>query len=346
MASAKKLPSGNWRVNLYVGKDAKGKRQYKSFTHPNKKTAEFMAAEFSAKKNGKSINGPITLGDAIDLYIDSKSNILSPSTIREYKRSRKTDLSEIMDMKIDNLTQQIIQEEINREAKSHSPKSIKNMHGLLSSVLGIYRPEFKLRTTLPQKKKTDIYVPSEDELVTLINAVQGTEIEKAILLAAFGSMRRSEIAALTDKDIKNNSITVDKAMIMNDLREWVISTPKTYTSYRTIEYPDFVIERFNDIKGRLISLNPNQITKHFSRALKESGIKHFRFHDLRHYQASILHAMGVPDKYIMERGGWKSKTTLDKVYKHTMDKKKQEVTEQINKHFSDLMQHEMQHDKI
>lgn len=37
MAKAKKLPSGSWRVNQYVGKDADGKRVYKSFTADSKK---------------------------------------------------------------------------------------------------------------------------------------------------------------------------------------------------------------------------------------------------------------------------------------------------------------------
>ena len=42
MASAKKLPSGSWRVNLYIGKTPDGKRQYKSFTADTKKEAEFL----------------------------------------------------------------------------------------------------------------------------------------------------------------------------------------------------------------------------------------------------------------------------------------------------------------
>ena len=45
MASAKKLPSGNWRVSLYIGLDEKGKRKYKSFTADTKKEAEFLAAQ-------------------------------------------------------------------------------------------------------------------------------------------------------------------------------------------------------------------------------------------------------------------------------------------------------------
>ena len=188
------------------------------------------------------------------------------------------------------------------------------------------------------------YVPSDEDIGKLMKALSGSELEKAVLLAAFGSLRRSEISALLDKDIQGNQVKIDKAMVKNENKEWVIKVPKTKASYRVIEYPLEVIEKFTGISGSLVRLNPDQITKQFSSALKKNSIPHFRFHDLRHYQASILHALGVPDLYIMERGGWKTRATLDKVYKHVMDKKKQEVIKLANNHFSSLMQHEMQHE--
>lgn len=343
MANAKKLPSGNWRVNLFVGYDEAGKRKYKSFTASNKKTAEYMAAEYAAMHKGKSDIESITLGEAIDKYINSKSNVLSPSTVREYRRCRNHDLQGIMDIRLPYLTQEKIQVEINKEALTHSPKSVANMHGLLSATLSVYMPDFKLKTTLPQKEKTDIYVPSDDDIVNLLRCIHGSYLERAVLLAAFGSMRRSEIAPLESADIEGTSIIVNKAMVLNEKKEWILKPPKTFSSYREIEYPQFVIEKFVGIEGRLVPLNPAQITNQFFSALKRNNIQHFRFHDLRHYQASILHALGIPDLYIMERGGWKSRNTLDRVYKHTMDSKKQEVTKLANKHFESIMQHEMQH---
>lgn len=50
MATAKKLPSGNYRVNLYIGKGVDGKRKYKSFTAPTKKAAEYLAAQYNQLK--------------------------------------------------------------------------------------------------------------------------------------------------------------------------------------------------------------------------------------------------------------------------------------------------------
>ena len=39
-----------------------------------------------------------------------------------------------------------------------------------------------------------------------MKALSGSELEKAVLLAAFGSLRRSEISALLDKDIQGNQV--------------------------------------------------------------------------------------------------------------------------------------------
>ena len=68
----------------------------------------------------------------------------------------------------------------------------------------------------------------------------------------------------------------------------------------------------------------------------------FRFHDFRHYSASIMHAIGIPDQYIMARGGWKTDTVLKAVYRNVINDEQKKFTDKINSHFT-TMQHEMQH---
>ena len=88
MAKAKQLQSGNWRVLLYVGTE-NGKRKYKSFTAPTKKQAEYMAAEYAILPGAKKKAESMTLGEDIDRYIATKEGVLSPKTVREYKRLRE-----------------------------------------------------------------------------------------------------------------------------------------------------------------------------------------------------------------------------------------------------------------
>lgn len=47
-------------------------------------------------------------------------------------------------------------------------------------------------------------------------------------------------------------------------------------------------------------------------------------------------AMGVPDKYAMERMGYSTPATLKKVYQHTMSGKRQEVNQMINAHMDSM----------
>ena len=87
---------------------------------------------------------------------------------------------------------------------------------------------------------------------------------------------------------------------------------------------------------QIVTINPSQITNRFMRLMKKNNMPHFRFHDLRHYCASIQHALGIPDSYIMQRGGWGSDAVLKSVYRHTLENKENEMNQKINDHFSKL----------
>ena len=113
MATAKKLPSGSWRCQVYDYTDANGKRHYKSFTSYNptakgKREAKRMAADYAYEKENRS-HCSMTFGEAIE-----------------------------------EITQERIQELINAKPKDRSPKTVRNIHGIISSGLKIYRPEMAL----------------------------------------------------------------------------------------------------------------------------------------------------------------------------------------------------------
>lgn len=357
MATAKKLPSGSWRCQVYSHTEEinmsdgtiKKKRIYKSFTcsDPSKKgkrICEQEAAAWAADKeneielneNNQIAHQDITLQEACEQYITNRTGILSPGTIREYKRSVRKDLQNLMPLKLMEITQEEIQEEINRESLSHSPKTIRNMHGFLSTVLKVYRPNFALRTALPQKARPKLYVPTDEEIQKVLLCVQGTEMEIPVLLAAFGPMRRSEICALHSDHIDRNVVHVEYAMVMNDSHSWVVKRPKSFAGDRFIPVPDFVYEKLKGVNGKVTELNPSQISDRFADVLDNNGIHHFRFHDLRHYCASALHSAGIPDAYIMQRGGWEDDTTLKNVYRHTLRNREKEMNDIGNNYFSEV----------
>ena len=49
-----------------------------------------------------------------------------------------------------------------------------------------------------------------------------------------------------------------------------------------------------------------------------------------------MHAIGIPDQYIMARGGWKSDVVLKNIYRGTMDDYEKVFTDKTNEHFNNL----------
>ena len=93
MATAKKLPSGSWRCRVYDYTDENGKKHYKSFTSDNpkpagKREAEAAAAAYAVSKKTAAPRS-LTFQTALEAYIEKRSVVLSPSSIREYKRAMK-----------------------------------------------------------------------------------------------------------------------------------------------------------------------------------------------------------------------------------------------------------------
>lgn len=336
MAKAKKLPSGNWRVLVYAGKE-NGKPKYKSLTAPTRREAEAKAATYTLDRKDRE-NGKMTVREAIDRYIQSKEAVLSPSTVRGYRIIYRNNLQFIMDLKLESLTQEKIQKAISEEAKTHKPKTIRNIHGLLSSALTMFAPDIRLNTTMPQKKRPDYYTPTDADVKALLSAVEGTELEIPILLASTGSLRRSEICALTKSDVTDFGVSVTKAMVRGTNETWHIKVPKTEAGNRFIPLPPQVIAKLKAVEGdQICTLTPELLSKHFRLALEKAGLPHFRLHDLRHYFASTLHAIGVPDKYIMLYGGWESESTLHGVYQHTLKNKLADTDQQVINYFSDII---------
>lgn len=350
--------NGTWRIREYshseVKRDKNGNvmldkngqpikiQRYVSFTAPSAKEAKRLAAVWRAEKNKMSAAIPnISVGEAVDRYIASKAHVLSPSTVSEYKRSRKHDVPKIMDTMLPKLGIEFMQGEFDIALVTHSAKSVRNMLGLITPAIKMFHEDFPMhKIKLPVVQTTEFPLPSDDDVVTLIKYFMSTSEDMLIAccFAAFGSFRRSEISARVDSDIAGEGILVDTAMVKDENKKWVIKPPKTKHSHRFVIFPTFVMDLVKNKKGRLVNLNPDQITRRFIRARNNLSLPYFRFHDLRAYQASILHALGVPDKYIMERGGWSSTQTLNKVYKRAFAAKVSETDQLANNYFTSIFE--------
>ena len=331
---AKKLPSGNWRVLVYDYTDGNNKRHYKSFTDPDKKVAMFMANDYLAHHRGEAeiTYDDLTVKQAFDRYIETREAVLSPTTIREYKRMAKSYFQQLMPMKLSKLTPEHIQIAISELSLKLSPKSVRCCHGFLHAVVSTYRPNFVFNTRLPQKQENDYIIPITAEVQKLLEVADDV-IRVPILLASQGSLRRSEICALTPDDFSDLGVRVSKAKVTDSEGKLVIKPPKTKAGDRFCPLPPDVIAEARNWK--YFGLAPSTLTNHFTDTRDKADVPKFSFHKLRHYWASELHARGIPDKYIAEAGGWETVEMLQRIYQHTLRDHSTEMTNKIISIFDD-----------
>ena len=118
----------------------------------------------------------------------------------------------------------------------HAPKTVRSLHGFISSVLSHYAPDLKLRTNLPGKIKTSISIPTDDQIIQAIRHASG-HMPLIIQIAAALGLRRAEICALTWSDLSGGMLSVNKAMAKDDDNQWLVKAPKSYSGMRSLPVP-------------------------------------------------------------------------------------------------------------
>ena len=331
MATARKLPSGSYRVRVYSHME-NGKRKYESFTAPTKAEAEMKANNFASDKS-RLLKSDLTVKEAVNNYISLKEQVLSPSTIRSYKANVKH-FDRIGTTRLVKLNSKTVQAFVNALAAELSPKSVRNVYALLTSSLSLYAPDMTLRgVSLPQKAKRIKKAPSESDVKKIYEASTG-EMKKAIFLAMLG-LRRGEICALEYSDIEDNLIHVNKDIVRGS-DGWVLKDiPKTSESERYVLLPDNFREIIGEGTGRIVNRCPGTITHNFHALAVSFGFD-MHLHDMRHYFASMAHAMNIPDQYIIAMGGWKSDHVMKSIYRNSIDDIERKYREEYAKKISKM----------
>lgn len=334
MATAKKLPSGSWRVRVFAGKDENGKDIIKSFTAPTKKQAEYLAAEFAAKRHIRCIES-MTVGEAIDRYIDSKSNVLSPTTICGYEKIRNNNLQSLMSIPIDRITREQVQIAVNQESANHSAKTVINAHGLLSAALAMHNPDFVLRTTLPRKvKRLKRDLPTSEDVMRVMH---GTPAELPVLLALCLCLRMSEVRGIRKSAVNGNYLSIERVIVTVHGEEIEKELLKTDASRRIEEIPDFLRDMIlNAPTEYATTLTRRAIYGRFVNLMRKAGFDNVTFHDLRHISATDMHSKGITDKVAADRGGWAGTQTMRQVYQHSFSADRKRADAVMNAHYSQM----------
>lgn len=330
----RQLPSGKWFIQLRL--NGKSIPITKSTERECIEEARAIKAGILETKQ----HDDRTVGDVIDAYINSISNVASPSTIDSYERKRRNNLQSLMPLTVDELTKDTVQAAINEDAKKYAGKTIKDALAVVRVATGIRfkKDELKLPSTAPKKTPP---VLSSDDIQKLIVALAeiGGEVECAALLAMWLSLRRSEIKGLEWQDIGEDGIAVTKAMVYDKHHKLVEKITKTEKSRRYIRCSPYVLDKIKALpqKGdKVFQMSTSGLWNGVTNACKQAGIKHTYLHGLRHTNATVMAMLKIDVKYAMKRGGWSSADTMRKIYQDIMAEAEVQVADDIDAYFLKL----------
>ena len=270
------------------------------------------------RKSGKP------LGEVLDKYIADRKGFKSPSTIYAYESYRKQRFQSMMRSDVYTTTDDQWQAAIRREAKSLSPKYIKNVWMLISAAI-FEETGPRPRVTLPEKEYNEKPFLDPEQIPVFVDAIKGDPIEIAALLE-LSSLRRSEMFALTwdNVDLENEIIYVHGARVAGGGGKLVHKKQnKNDSSRRTVPIIESLAEALKaapNKKGYVVTMTGGWIYKRINEICATNGLPKVGNHGLRHSFASLAYHLQIPEKIAMEIGGWTDDETMHKIYTHLAQK--------------------------
>lgn len=314
--TARQLPSGRWNVQLRID----GQSISITRDREDQAIAEAMAIKKGIVKAKASSRTSPTLFDAIGEYIAQRENVLSPSTIAGYRVIQRNRFKTLHRVRVSDITQKKWQAAINAEARTISPKTLKNSAMFVQSVILEAGGE-KLSARLPQVVPNDLPWLTPEQIPTFLEAIKGSRYEIPALLA-LSSLRQSEIVAMQwrDIDLDAGALTVHGSAVKGDDGKLVQKqTNKNLSSRRTVPFliPQLrqaVTAKERDPDAYVYPHYSNVLRLNINRVCESAGLPHVGIHGLRRSFASLCYHLGISEAVTMISGGWSDIHTMRKIY--------------------------------
>ena len=267
-----------------------------------------------------------TVKEVIDQYIERRSAVLSPSTIRGYRIIQRNRFKLALERPISGLFDW--QGIVNAEASLCSPHTLKNAWGLVSAALA--EEGIRPRVRLPQIPRNERSFLQPEEIPVFLEAIKGDKCELDALLALHG-LRRSEILAIRPEDIGEEIIV--RAAVVPDEKNVMTRKETTKTASSTRKVP-VLIPRLRDVP--FIHLRPDTTFAHINRACRKAGLPEVGFHGLRHTFASLCYSLRLSELETQRLGGWSDAGTMRKIYTHLAEADRTAGERKLAAFFGDL----------
>lgn len=347
-----------WEARYTEGFDpGTGKQIQRSISgKTQKEVRQKLQAATSAISSG-TYTAPckMTLGEWLDIWKKEYLGSVKPLTVKDYYNQIDNHVKPAMGaVRLDGLETHMIQRFYNtltdKGGKPLSPKTVKNIHGVLHKALqqaianGYISQNPAAACILPKIQKPEIKPLEPDEIAVFLKEANKDSYSNLFTVAIFTGMRQGELLGLSweNVDFKNGVIYVKQQLQCKD-GEYFFCTPKSGKG-RTIAPASVVMDALHQQwrDQRMASMeageawsNPNNlvftdpmgknlvrrtVVKHFKSVVQRVGIPDARFHDLRHSFAVTSLQAGDDIKTVQANLGHATAAfTLD-VYGHVSEK--------------------------
>ncbi len=329
----KKLKNGDYSAVISLGFDENGKRLQKRITAKTISEVHRIASELLSQKGDLKIQA-LTVKEAMQQYVDSHSELLEATTLRNYHEIIRNRLVNIHNIPIKELKIVDIQIAVNIEAsKGLARRTIKNGVDLLKTTLEFYDVNLNFKKVQLPKDKPK---PKNDlpNIAKVFSALKESPIETYCLLAFHGCMRIGEVLGLkfSDVDFEKHILHIHRTQTVTEEGIVYRDYCKTPQSIRDVEISAELCEAVRRLKHTsddeyIVPMTRKALYSRYARIMKSKGLP-TSFHLLRKMSASALHAYGMPDKYILYLGGWSTDNVLKSVYEGTFERERKKANQQ------------------
>lgn len=267
----------------------------------------------------------ITLSEAITEYINSKANRLSPKSKEQYEYIRDNRFETLMPMKLSQIDAKAIDAAFDtelakpsRKGGTLSKKTVNDAFLLVKTVLNIYCKNLEVNTKPVEIQQSFRFLLPIEKIC---GAVIGTDIELPVMLAMWLSLTASEIRGLTkSKSVVGGKLYIVETVVDVNGKAVRKQGAKEEKRPRAFNIPPYIQSLIDKVDGDIIEpRSAHALNQRFQRVLKNNGLQPMRFHDLRHLNASLMADQRIPTPVAQQRGGWKTDSTMKRVYTHAFD---------------------------
>lgn len=305
----------------------------------------------------------ITFAEFAEQWIESRSSIRG-STLSAYASIVKQRLVPYFGkMQLTDIGYAQVQKFVNELRTEVSPKTVHNTLILLRVMLtgkkgasaikrGFLRSDPTKGVELPARHHRKIQPLPVETVWKLIDTAEelGGVGRSIVFVDAFTGLRRNEILALSFPDIdwRSGELVVRRAVskkVSDDgVRKWLwgMGPPKSQKSFRRVALAESVLELFETMReeaedrdGLIFrrpdgsAIDPDYFDAWvFAPVLEKADLK-IRFHDLRHFFASMLIAQGESPKYVCDQMGHSSIQVTFDIYGHLFPQARREAADKI-----------------